>query len=1121
MSSSRPKLSEEQWLPHKALIRRLYLVEEMPLDKLVEQLRGHGLHVTTNQLEYKLKKWNFRKNISKDAWVEIDHCISKRKREGKDSEVIFCGKRVKRETVEKETNRHRDRTIFAQLAQLTLQQTSSPVVSADAQVSVCTPQPLSMEFEWPSTLPWLRFPAKDLQSEFRVLKGYRIQETNSSDAVMLSAHIGKTTDNEKIRPKALIPANYLQGGRLATNIAEVGVSKLAAIIGISMPESFPQEHLQRAQCLLSGSREEYLYESLSIVIYALSNNLSNLWEEDQWQKTMTILKTCGLFEIRANLKNLKSWTIDGFIEKLFQAAIDRLDDASADGREIMTVLKWLLALGQSPIIANKEFWRDLLNCEETISAAAKQRHLELMELILEAGGDANSTPLCDDQTLLEIVLNSDARDDVMFRMAQLLLEHGASVKLDQALHSAIRRKRDRELIEMILQNGGNISAELECPSGFVCKETALSVAAATGLSETQYILDLLKSRNPSKPITEFITADVLISAAAAGQYDTVCFLCSKSGIIAANDCGITPLHAAAYGGNLEICQLLFPLHDSHVSDVTPMFSPFHAACYRGHEDVVHFLIEKGANINVVASFGCTDEERRAACRLFSNTDWKYLSELHDDLTPLDMVLEGAQNSSAVGKAVSCAIQLINAGAKPSGREVIFAANHLYPPLLSVALAAGADLNKKNSRGISALQLALTTAFSVYYPIRSGGRDLVDLLFRHGATLQGGEVVSAISTGDWDLVDLLLRHGGGFLDTDRYGTTALEATIHSRHTAGLTRLFNTVAGIYNAGSLCAAIETRQNSIIQQLLTNRRSKPVDHDLEVTAVGIAAESGDLGLLRSLLEHPPSRQFGPLPLLWHNFQRVTSKREEYGPIMRRLWGSPLALLARQKDDWAVEACSKLLKSGFRPDELTWSVASGSNNLTFIQFLLDHDQRYEKDYGHDGSRLKIPGPLITAIKNRNKELVTLLLRAGVDVNEHDSGATALQWAAIKGHLGIAKYLLDLGAQVNALPAESHGRTALEGAAECGGLDMLELLLASGAHKTGRLHRYFVRAVKRAMAEGHHTAANLLKQSLGWSEEDEGLFGTKDIFLETPWRLSGRVDAEIDTSEAESDATHF
>ncbi len=891
-----------------------------------------------------------------------------------------------------------------------------------------------MEFEWPSTLPWLRFPAKDLQSEFRVLKGYRIQETNSSDAVMLSAHIGKTTDNEKIRPKALIPANYLQGGRLATNIAEVGVSKLAAIIGISMPESFPQEHLQRAQCLLSGSREEYLYESLSIVIYALSNNLSNLWEEDQWQKTMTILKTCGLFEIRANLKNLKSWTIDGFIEKLFQAAIDRLDDASADGREIMTVLKWLLALGQSPIIANKEFWRDLLNWEETISAAAKQRHLELMELILEAGGDANSTPLCDDQTLLEIVLNSDARDDVMFRMAQLLLEHGASVKLDQALHSAIRRKRDRELIEMILQNGANLSAELEYPSGFLCKETALSVAAATGLSETQYILDLLKSRNPSKPITEFITADVLISAAAAGRYDTVCFLCSKSGIIAANDCGITPLHAAAYGGNLEICQLLFPLHDSHVSDVTPMFSPFHAACYRGHEDVVHFLIEKGANINVVASFGCTDEERRAACRLFSNTDWKYLSELHDDLTPLDMVLEGAQNSSAVGKAVSFAIQLINAGAKPSGREVIFAANHLCLPLLSVALAAGADLNKKNSRGISALQLALTGAVSadrerlydivalllqhgatlqgreVTFAIRSKRRYVIDLLFSYGATLQGGEVTSAIGIGDWDLVDLLLRHGREFLDIDESGTTALEAAIWSRHAAGLTRLFNTVAGIYDAGSLCAAIETRQNSIIQQLLTNRRTKPVDHDLEVTAVGMAAESGDHGLLRSLLERPPSRQFGPMPLLQTVWGNDTFERRKYSQFVirdyRRLWGSPLALLARQKDDWAVEACSELLKSGFRPDRLTWSVASGSNNLAFIQFLLDHEKDYE--YDHDRHRQsKIPNPLIAAIHHRNRELVGLLLRAGVDVNEHNRSVEAshspLQLAAELGDLEMTR----------------------------------------------------------------------------------------------------------------------
>ena len=57
-------------------------------------------------------------------------------------------------------------------------------------------------------------------------------------------------------------------------------------------------------------------------------------------------------------------------------------------------------------------------------------------------------------------------------------------------------------------------------------------------------------------------------------------------------------------------------------------------------------------------------------------------------------------------------------------------------------------------------------------------------------------------------------------------------------------------------------------------------------------------------------------------------------------------------------------------------------------------------------------------------QLTTLLPETG--------GATALQLAAIKGYIGIARRLIDLGASVNEAPAESNGRTALQGAAECG-----------------------------------------------------------------------------------------
>jgi len=76
--------------------------------------------------------------------------------------------------------------------------------------------------------------------------------------------------------------------------------------------------------------------------------------------------------------------------------------------------------------------------------------------------------------------------------------------------------------------------------------------------------------------------------------------------------------------------------------------------------------------------------------------------------------------------------------------------------------------------------------------------------------------------------------------------------------------------------------------------------------------------------------------------------------------------------------------------------------------------------------------------------LVEYLISTSVDVNEKPAeteGVTALQAAAIRGHMEIALKLLDAGANVNTPAAESNGRTAIEGAAEHGRLDMVKLLI--------------------------------------------------------------------------------
>jgi ankyrin repeat protein len=68
-----------------------------------------------------------------------------------------------------------------------------------------------------------------------------------------------------------------------------------------------------------------------------------------------------------------------------------------------------------------------------------------------------------------------------------------------------------------------------------------------------------------------------------------------------------------------------------------------------------------------------------------------------------------------------------------------------------------------------------------------------------------------------------------------------------------------------------------------------------------------------------------------------------------------------------------------------------------------------------------------------------------VDAEPAFGGGTALQLAAMSGHVGIAAFLIERGADVNHPPARGPGRTAFEAAAEWCRPDVMYLLVQHGA----------------------------------------------------------------------------
>mmetsp|Transcript_26074 Transcript_26074/g.30886 ORF Transcript_26074/g.30886 Transcript_26074/m.30886 type:complete len:249 (-) Transcript_26074:136-882(-) len=93
--------------------------------------------------------------------------------------------------------------------------------------------------------------------------------------------------------------------------------------------------------------------------------------------------------------------------------------------------------------------------------------------------------------------------------------------------------------------------------------------------------------------------------------------------------------------------------------------------------------------------------------------------------------------------------------------------------------------------------------------------------------------------------------------------------------------------------------------------------------------------------------------------------------------------------------------------------------------------------------------PLILATRHSHRDLVIMLLDAGVDIDGVDgSGHTALHIAAEEGLVSMMELLLDKGAAVDCLNA--HGATPLHLATHALKLASIQVLMAYGASATRR-----------------------------------------------------------------------
>ncbi|KAK3987852.1 ankyrin repeat-containing domain protein [Cladorrhinum sp. PSN332] len=1103
MPLTRLRPSDEEWEAHKAAIQCFYLVDKMPQKELLQALKGLGLSATKSQLEYRLKLWNLKRNLDKQTWQYVDNRINKRKKAGKDSDVYYCGRRVEASTVKKETNRNREVTFSAQRAPPT-----SPATPTDVQISICTPEltttvspvdtPISIctqtssrVFTWPASLPWLQF-QKNYSHLFSSLR----PQTSGDDP---EARTRDLSDSLLFSFTNDIAAKQLPNP-----------SKLASTIGITMPESYPGEHLTRAKIITSSSSPELVGEYIMINIFRVSNNLLNSRnhysrdDEENWERVVAMLRQSGITNSPFDFKSLNNTTISAFMEKLLQwtissilgARVSEEEESSAneldvvqehEGRPIhklSDIIQWLLLSGQSPNILLLFEGSDRTLLQHSV----EYDRVDLVKLLLRHGADVNFAPRDSDDTPLRVAARKSGQRNAVSEMVHLLLGSHAKVTGEEFLAAII--EQNPELTRLFLNHGGTfdgitLTDLVDIVATIVLSPELLDVVHPLLLGLDSELKDAALFQAIDRGalgVVQFLFeagANVRDGpkalGRAAGIPSSASSLNMVSYLIGVLQSNSTPVNlatmierealiSAARNGNNDTLYYLSGLCSGVNTLAYNGSSPLHMAARHGHERTCKLLFQLGAHANILPD----------------KPSVLHVASYGGNPNVLDVLIA---NGAAVDSVYH---SMPLAALEPYFGCVDSSLPHSFLPQLE-------------GGNISPLGVAL------------GCNKLpcATKLIRAGAKLEGNELVIAVKSFDTDLFCAALEAGADPNQVDDDGRSALRLCLSTETPLAaydfddwkrwyiFTKLLNAKALIRSV-DLDTAFGLHDARFMRTLIVHLKNRPSNLEVGMLEVAISPTSQSLAemalgsnhalyedralmaaiknnttldVVRSLLRcRPPS-----MPLSHSEIRAVAQ-------ATRQSWGcaSLVTLLLEhlpppnQNDscfaaaalDAALErpcpSCFRaLLDNGYRPSWRTLQILARAHAYIAMILLGDGSEKTPPLSPELVLRAPVKGvpfffkgycPLTVAILNKNTQMLQQLLTTGLDVDDRigldrlQSKRTPFQRAVDGENLPIMDILLKAGADVNAPPGQNGGATALQLAARNGSLGIAKQLLDLGAN---------------------------------------------------------------------------
>ncbi|KAM5354381.1 hypothetical protein ACJ41O_001030 [Fusarium nematophilum] len=487
-----------------------------------------------------------------------------------------------------------------------------------------------------------------------------------------------------------------------------------------------------------------------------------------------------------------------------------------------------------------------------------------------------------------------------------------------------------------------------------------------------------------------------------------------------------------------VFEILLSRADPNIMLPGSMLSPLHRAFDKGHMLIAAFLIVAGADVDEPTTDGDTALMRGIKCG-FSEQFATLIVHMKARIDAIDNVGRSALHHSAASDVLEdeTLSVLINAGANLNlvdynGQTPLHTAiqNGRWSAATRL-VQAGADLEARLPEGKTALHLAIAMRNQEFTQVLVSRGANVDRKLREHTPL-----TMAISSRCTPITAVLLDSGANPNLSSRNGNTPLLAAAATGHDETVRYLLANGADpsviqsqsgysamhmaahkdkphilklLVDSGSPMDLLDRMGETplLVAAKLGNSESalRLIKLGADVERVGLdgmsvlshAVKVGDIDLVNALLEQGAGLQMTP----------IASSGDSGEYLVPEPQTTPIHVAVQHaRDDILLRLVSygASLESTIFPGRTPLSVAASHGHLSTVQLLLQ--------LGANAQALTTHGDTVLFDASANQATLKLLLQQGIDVNhQNDRGATALHYAALHGHIGGVRMLLEKGAR--------------------------------------------------------------------------------------------------------------